>query len=259
LAKAAKKAAVPKAPKVKAEKPAKAPKAVKPAKPVKGAPVGPADRDQQALARHHRDKYIGLREALNKASRAMQAFGKVVKGDGLTMRQIKLMVELQTPEGEAAFRATVAADLQAAQWQGAAVGAQLSLFLEPDRTDSGDVAYEAGVQDSMDGKTASPKYAPDLPQHARYMEGYHAETERRIKSGIVKLEDTDTNVSKLITKDERETAAKDKADAAAARSAARAPVTPGMSRKDFVAQQRTEKQGARAAAEALFTGPGKIH
>lgn len=174
-----KKPATPKKPKEPKEK---KPKAVKAASVAAGS--NSIDRDQQNLARHHRDKYVTAKAALSKAQRGMQALGKLVKADGLTMRQIKLMVELMTPEGEAAFKANVAADLLAAQWQGAEVGSQLQLFLEPDRTPAVDQAYELGVQDSMDGKSAKSPFDPSLPQTQKYLEGYHAETERRVKEGI---------------------------------------------------------------------------
>ena len=188
MAKAAKKAAK----KPAASKAVKKPKKAKETKAepaeqkaaVSRANAPKADPKMRELARHHADKYRRLKEAQNKANRAMQALGKEVKGDGLTMRQIKLMVELSTPEGEAAWRMTIANDLIAAQYQGAAIGQQLVLFLEPDRTPSVDIAYDEGVQDSIDGKTANPGYDPSVPQHASYMKGYHEETERRIKAGI---------------------------------------------------------------------------
>lgn len=151
---------------------------------VGGDNVVKMDPKMRELARHHRDTYRKLKERAGKLSKDMRLFGEEVKGDGLTMRQIKLMLELETPEGEAAFRANIANDLVAAQWQGASVGSQLSLFLEPDRTPSADIAFDEGIQDSIDGKTANPKYAPSVPQHAAYMRGYHEETERRIKDGI---------------------------------------------------------------------------
>jgi hypothetical protein len=149
-----------------------------------------ADPKMREIARHHRDKYVKLYDAQKKANRAMQAFGKEVKADGLSMRTIKLMVELSTPEGEAAWRMTIANDLIAAQYQGATIGQQLALFLEPDRTPAVDIAYDEGVRDSMDGKTAKPDFHPSTPQHASYMRGYHDETERRVKAkgGIGKLE-----------------------------------------------------------------------
>lgn len=184
MAKTAKKAAKPKA--------AKKPKKTNKTNPEPAAPKASASRENEPkadpamreLARNHATRYRKLKEAQNKANRAMQSFGKEVKGDGLSMRQIKLMVELSTPEGEAAWRMTIANDLIAAQYQGAAIGQQLALFLEPDRTPSVDIAYDEGVQDSMDGKTAKSPYDPSLPQTQSYLKGYHDETERRIKAGI---------------------------------------------------------------------------
>jgi hypothetical protein len=195
MAKAAKKAAAkPKKPKADKKPRTKKSAAAAPVPEAKGSVpqdnVPKADPKMRELALHHRDTYIKRKAALSKAQRDMQALGKEVKGDGLTMRQIKLMVELSTPEGEAAWRMTVANDLIAAQYQGAAVGQQLVLFLEPDRTPAVDIAYDSGVQDSMEGKAAKPGFHPSTPQHASYMKGYHDETERRVKAkgGISKLE-----------------------------------------------------------------------
>lgn len=184
MGKPAKKAAVKKEPKPKKPRAAKPPKAdpKKPAAQVAGA--NSVDRDTQNLARVHRDKYVALRAAQLKAGAAMKNLGKVIKADGLTMRQIKLMVDLSTPEGEAAFKANVANDLLAAQWQGAAIGAQLQLFMEPDRTPSVDIAYESGVQDSMDGKSAVSPYDPSLPQTQAYLKGHADDQERRMKNGF---------------------------------------------------------------------------
>ena len=176
------------------EKPAKKPRAAKapkadpktPAPQVAGA--NSVDRDMQNLARVHRDKYVQLRAAQLKASAAMKNLGKTIKADGLTLRQIKLMVELSTPEGEAAFKSLVANDLLAAQWQGAAIGAQLQLFIEPDRTPAVDIAYEQGIQDAMDAKSAISPYDPSVPQHTEYLRGYSDEQERRMRKGFKQLE-----------------------------------------------------------------------
>lgn len=160
------------------------------------APVGTnepkADPEMRELARHHRDKYVVAKAALSKAQRGMQAVGKQIKADGLSLRQIKLMVELSTPEGEAAWRMTIANDLIAAQYQGAAIGQQLALFLEPDRTPAVDVAYDLGVQDSIDGKAAKSPFDPSVPQSQSYLKGFHDETERRVRKGITKLEPAET-------------------------------------------------------------------
>jgi hypothetical protein len=107
-----------------------------------------------------------------------------VKEDGFSMRQIKLMVELSTPEGEQAWRMTIANDLIAAQYQGAGIGQQLVLFLEPDRTPSVDVAFDEGQRDSMEGKPPKPRYDPSVPQYQRYLDGFHDHNGKMAMDGI---------------------------------------------------------------------------
>lgn len=149
------------------------------------------DPDKRRLALKHRDTYATLKARLGKVQKDFRLLGKEVKSDGFSMRQIKLMHELSTPEGEEAFRMSTANDLIAAQYAGATIGQQLALFLEPDRTPAVDMAYDEGVQDCMEGKSPKPSYAPSVPQHASYMKGYHDETERRLQKGIKKLEPKD--------------------------------------------------------------------
>lgn len=147
-----------------------------------------ADPELRALAISHRDEYAKLKKRMGDVQKDFRLLGKEVKSDGFTMRQIKLMHELSTPGGEEAFRLSVANDLIAAQYQGAAIGQQLALFLEPDRTPAVDIGYDQGVQDCIEGKTAKSPYAPSVPQTQSYLKGYADEQERRLKGGIKKLE-----------------------------------------------------------------------
>lgn len=174
----------------KAQKAAKVAKEPKPRK-VRGEKPAPStagsntmDPDKRALFLKDKEDYAKAKERLNKAQQAVRALGKVIKADGFTMRQIKLAIQLETPEGEAEFKSLIANDLLAAQYAGAPIGSQFSLFTEPDRTPAVDMAYDEGVTDSMQGKAAKPGYAPDTEQARRYMDGYSAETERRVKDGI---------------------------------------------------------------------------
>lgn len=185
MAKAAKKASTPKKPK---------PEKVKKPRKIKGADAAPVstvagsntmDPDKRALFLKDKGDYAKAKEKANKAQQALRALGKVIKSDGFTIRQIQLAIQLETPEGEADFRALIANDLLAAQYAGAQIGSQLQLFLEDkDRTPGVDIAYDMGVQDSIAAKSAKPPFDPSTPQHAKYLEGYHAETERRVKAGI---------------------------------------------------------------------------
>ena len=102
--------------------------------------------------------------------------------DGVTVAQIKTMIALDSPEGEARERAAIASTLQAAVWMGSPLGTQLALFDEPDRTPSVDRAFDEGKKDSMENKPAKPAYAPDLPQYKSYMDGYAEDQDRRAQT-----------------------------------------------------------------------------
>lgn len=171
-----------------APKPPKEPKQRKPRGP-KPAPTVVAgsntlDPDKRALFLKDKAEYAKLKERANKASQALRAHGKIIKSDGFTLRQIKLAVQLDTPEGEAEFKSLVANDLLAAQYAGAPIGSQLTLFLEPDRTPAVDMAADEGTKDAMEGKSAKPGYDPSTPQHKSYLDAYHAEQKRMVKTGI---------------------------------------------------------------------------
>ncbi len=142
------------------------------------------DPDTRALFLKNKNDYATALGRLSKAQSAVRLIGKTIKSDGFSLRQIKLAIQLETPEGEAEFKSLVANDLLAAQYVGASVGTQLQLFLEPDRTPAVDMAADEGTKDSMEGKSAKPGYDPSTPQYKTYMEAYHAETERRVKAGI---------------------------------------------------------------------------
>jgi hypothetical protein len=229
---------------------AKAPKAdqKKPAPHVAGA--NSVDRDRQHLARVHRDKFIKLKAAQGKANRDMTALGKLIKEDGFTKKQIQIMAQLVTPEGEAAVKLSIAQSLEAARWNGSEIGNQLDLFMEPDRTPAVDAAYEQGVQDSMDGKSAVSPYDPSLPQTQSYLKGFADDQERRMKNGFKQKEPE--GPTKLITKAEKEAAEKEKEAAAwaAATAAATKPAVPSPSKP------LTRKE-AKEQAESVFQKPDR--
>lgn len=179
-------------------KAAKEPKEVKTRK-VRGAkpPVSTVagsnamDPDKRALFLKDKGDYAKAIEKLDKAQSAVRALGKTIKGDGFTLRQIKLAIQLDSPEGEAEFKSLIANDLLAAQYAGAPIGSQLTLFLEPDRTPAVDIAASEGQADAMANKVAKPSYDPSTPQHKSYMTAYHKEQGRQLKAGIKPLADGD--------------------------------------------------------------------
>jgi ribosome modulation factor len=174
------------------DKPAKEPKQ-KATKSSTTAGSNALDPEMRALFLKDKEDYAKAKEKLGKAQAAIRLIGKTIKADGFTMRQIKLAIQLETPEGEAEFKSLVANDLLAAQYAGAQIGSQLQLFLEPDRTPAVDRAFDEGTQASMEGKSAKPPYDPATPQAAKWLEGFHSDTERRVKAGITKPTSAEMN------------------------------------------------------------------
>lgn len=73
------------------------------------------DAEKRALFLKNKDDYAKAKEKLGKAQAAVRIIGKTIKADGFSMCQIKLAIQLETPEGEAEFKSLVANDLLAAQ------------------------------------------------------------------------------------------------------------------------------------------------
>lgn len=191
----AKKAATPKPEKVKKPKAPKAKKAAAPdPKPIPRVSVGHnlgIDPEKRELFLSDLRKWEALDKAAKSAAGKRRAFEKTIKADGFLMAQITLASKLSTPEGEEEFRQETANLLIAAQYVGAAIGQQLSLFLEPDRTPAVDTAYDLGTQEAMEGKTCKPPYDPSTAQAASYIKGWQDEQDRRMAKGFKKLETAD--------------------------------------------------------------------
>jgi hypothetical protein len=135
-----------------------------------------------------RDHWQSLNDRANSAAAKRRQYQKEIKESGFSMQQIKISLLLQTPEGEAEFKAEMANRLLAAAYSDADIGDQLSLFLDHDRTPAVDRAYKEGQSSAMKNEAAVPKYDPDTDQYRAFMEGYHAEQERQVKAGIGKLD-----------------------------------------------------------------------
>lgn len=147
------------------------------------------DPEQQKLFLNHKTLYERASDKFKKAQGEIRKLGQSIKADGFSLRQIKLAIELDDPEGEAVLRMAIANDLLVARWMSCDVGQQMDMFMEPSRVPSSDRAYSEGQRASMENRAAMPKYDPSTEQHARYMAGFHDHQEGLVKAGIGKLED----------------------------------------------------------------------
>lgn len=135
-----------------------------------------------------RDHFKSLDDRANGAAAKRRQYLKEVKEAGYTLEQFKISLQLETPEGEADFKKLMSNRLLAAAYSDADIGDQLSLFLDGDRTPAVDRAYKEGQSSAMKNEAAVPKYDPSTPQYEAFMQGYHEEQGRQVKTGIGKLD-----------------------------------------------------------------------
>lgn len=133
------------------------------------------DEELRALAFNHKGLYERALAAKKAKDADLRNACKKIKADlgdsGVSI--IKAMIELDSPEGEAAVRARIRTQATAARWAGLPVGTQVELSLgEPDRTPAVDRAFDEGKRASMENKPRKPPYDPSVPQYAKWLEGF---------------------------------------------------------------------------------------
>lgn len=224
-----------------------------------------------------RDHWSSLNDRAKSAAGKLRQYGKEIKEAGFTISQVKISLLVESPEGEAEFKARLANELLAAAYAGAEVGDQLSLFLEPDRTPATDRAFKEGEKAAMENKAHAPPYDPSVPQYKAWSDGFYAEQERQIKGGIKKLDDKagkDAKATKpkrgrpstkdkesangkppagsertLIPKAEKDAKAAAKAPKADSQPPRTAPAVAPVTRADL----KRQREAAREQAESYFT------
>jgi hypothetical protein len=135
-------------------------------------PVRTPDEEREAFL-VHRTTWNNI-EAKRATFKRLEAEAKAaLKADGFSVKQMKIADDLATETGEKKIQGEVKDRLQVARWLGLAMGSQLDLFEEPDRTPIVDRAYDAGKMASMNDKPAKPPHAPETEAYKAWMSGYH--------------------------------------------------------------------------------------
>ena len=199
------------------------------------------DDQERALFLHHLPKIAEGKAAIEKATNALRVLYKSAKADGFVKADFVEAFIIQGQDGEKAKKAAIQRSLQIARWLGCDLGTQGDLFAEDPRVPAEDHAYEQGKTACLLGLSPNPPYDPSLPQHKRWMEGYHDATEARIQAGITKLHPE-------VQKDEAEKKAKKKRreeEQAKDAAAFDEPPTSGtpMTREQYRQQQAAQQQG----------------
>ncbi|MFG1245750.1 hypothetical protein [Xanthobacter flavus] len=133
------------------------------------------DEQQQALFEQHKTKYEHFLALKKKADADFKNACKLAKselGDG-AVDDIKLSIQLETPEGEAEFKEEMDRKARVARWKGLPIGMQASLFVE-DRTPGDERAFGEGKRAGMAGKERRAPYDAATSQFRKWLEGYDA-------------------------------------------------------------------------------------
>jgi len=143
-----------------------------------------SDDEQRALFLRDKDALKSARAKVRSATAEVRNVCKRIKSDGFKVLQVEVAIALENEHGEAEQRAEIAMRLQAAKWLGLALGHQLSLFGEPDRTPAVDRAFEDGKTAGLEGQRRQPPYSPEVPQHDAWMNGYYEGQEALGRKGF---------------------------------------------------------------------------
>jgi len=207
----------------------------------------PMDEENRKLFLNvHLPEIKKLRDRVNSAVGTLRKAYKSAKAEGsFTKADFDTALEMEDAEREARAKARIARQLVIARYMGAGLGAQLDLFMEPDRTPAVDIAFDEGKKDALENKPAKPKYDPSTEQHRNYMEGYHSVSEQRVKEGI---KPTKGKMHPAVAEDQADMASKEEKLAAQRAKDAEAFDEPSsgmaMSRSQFLKEQQARREAA---------------
>lgn len=222
------------------------------AKPQSTANTDDLDREEKALFLNHLPLVKKARERIASATSEIRLLYKRAKAEGgFTKADFDTAIAVETAENEARERAAIARKLKIAKIMGSSLGAQLDMFLEPDRTPLADRAYAEGEKASMENKSggASPPYDPSTEAYRQYMAGFHAH-QATLAKGIKPINPAVQEDVKT-TAEQKATVAQQKAQdakifdrpngGATEAAGASPPSNPAMTRSQFKAQQEAAK------------------
>lgn len=132
--------------------------------------------EDQRIALHlnnHVPSYERALKAKKDADAAFKNICKTIKAEGGSIDEVKLTIELRTPEGEAKLKATIEQQLRVARWNGLPVGTQGDMF-GPDRRPAEERAAADGKRAGLAGENCQPPSGLSQEANAAWVEAWHA-------------------------------------------------------------------------------------
>lgn len=131
--------------------------------------------EQRALLYQHKRDYCAADQKVKDAKAELLRVCKLAKAEcgKSAVADIKELIALEQPKGSEALQADIDRKLRLARWAGAKVGTQFT-FEEIDRTSAEEAAFEAGKIVGLKGEVCRPPHDPSVPQHQKWIDGWHA-------------------------------------------------------------------------------------
>lgn len=221
------------------------------------APTGGRPGDNRTMEAINDDQLQALTRQLAQKRSKLVAEEKTAKANRMNhdrlikselgehgLKEIKLLEELETPEGEKEFKARREREMRVARWAGLPVGSQGEFDL--DRRPIEEKAFEDGKRAGMKGDDCKPPHAPGTEAFDAWIKGWH-EGQAVLAAGF-KQKPADPGAPELLREEGKEQAGKpDVFDEAASGSAAAPPAAeeasggePWPDDADIKAQQAEE-------------------
>jgi hypothetical protein len=149
-----------------------------------------SDDQLYSLTEQHRQKYELLLEAKHKANKALIDYGKIIKSDlgAHGLQDIKDLISLDTPEGEAAMKAEMERKARVLKWMGVPIGSQGALFADTDRTPITERAFNEGKRQGLAGEPIDNPHHHTTEAHRSHLQGFAAGQETLATKGFSKLD-----------------------------------------------------------------------
>ncbi len=150
--------------------------------------------EQRALTYSWKKKWEAQQAVVAAAKAELTAIENGAKSElgKHAVKDIKEMILIEQPGGNASVQAAVERQLRLARWVNSPVGSQFEFF--EDRRPAEDRAFEEGKTAGLQGLPRKSPYDHTLPQHNKWIDGWHAGND-------VLLSDFQSKLKPLGTKD----------------------------------------------------------
>jgi hypothetical protein len=158
-----------------------------------------SDDQLYSLTEQHRQKYEIVLQAKKESNKKLIDLGKIIKADlgAKGLQDIKDLIALATPEGEASMKAEMERQARVMRWMGVPIGSQGALFGDADRTPIAERAFADGKRQGLAGESQSNPHHHTTEAGRQHDLGYAEGQTTLATKGFTKLEpDESSDVKK---------------------------------------------------------------